>query len=69
MNEVKHGWYSEKQRRVAGMVLYATRDGGEVGVTMVTRTREHSVGWDDYVYVGEVTRYVRDLEKGVGLWI
>ena len=58
-----YGWYSEKQRIVlehmcgkAGAVCYLTPDDRAVMVTCVSPTIEHGMGFDDVVFVSEVTR-------------
>lgn len=42
--------------------VYLTTEGKEVEVTCVTDTPDdHGMKWDDMVYVGEVTEWVRGL--------
>ena len=59
----RYGWYSEKQRNFiehsrgrAGAVCYWTPDDRAVMVTCVSPTMEHGMGFDDLVFVSEVTR-------------
>ena len=60
ITEVLYGWYSEKQARLSDMrptsVRYWTPSGEKVRVTCVSPTMDHGMGYDDMVFVGEVTK-------------
>ena len=60
MTEVLYGWYSDKHARLSDMrptsVIYWTPDGEKVRVTCVSPTVDHGMGYDDMVFVGEVTK-------------
>jgi hypothetical protein len=58
---VKYGWYSEKAIAAGcGSAFYATIDGQEVEVTGITTSpRSTDYYWDDKVFVGKVTKYLR----------
>ena len=60
MTEVLYGWYSEKQACISNMrptsVRYWTPSGEKVWVTCVSPTMDHGMGYDDMVFVGEVTK-------------
>jgi hypothetical protein len=58
MSEVKHAWYSARQGRLMGIVLYKNAQGETVEATIVSRTMDHGCKWDDMVYLGEVVEYV-----------
>lgn len=60
---ILHGFYSEWAALQGGTVIYATQDGREVEVTGVYQTKEkgkREYPWADKVYVGEVTKWLRD---------
>jgi hypothetical protein len=63
---ILHGFFSEAAAsRYGGYQIYATQDGLEVKVTAVFRTQESGrlrySCWSDMVYVGEVTKWIRDV--------
>ena len=60
-NEI--GWYSEKQARTGGVVVYETPDGGQVEVTEVTITESYNSNFNDAVCVGPVTKCIRPLPR------
>lgn len=52
---VSHGWFSYKQSRSFGTVVYLLEGKtSEVSVTNVTKTSEPGVGFDDVTYVGRI---------------
>jgi hypothetical protein len=67
-----HAWYSEKQRRyvrsklshtkLVPAVVYLGENGEEIICTEVTPNADYKSRWDDVVYVGKVTRFIRRLE-------
>lgn len=71
----KHGWYSEKQIEAVRSIItdnsnicplthiYLDINDREVEVTSVTNTKEHGMKFDDVVYVGPVTRWLRHGRK------
>lgn len=59
-----HGWYSVRQSRINGVLLYQTPDGNVVEVTSVTDDVEHHTGWDDIAYIGVVSKYVGRRTEG-----
>lgn len=73
--QLKHGWYSEKQIKAVRNIItgnsnicplthiYLDINDREVEVTSVTNTKEHSMKFDDVVYVGPVTRWLRHGRK------
>lgn len=66
---VKYGWYSEKQRKVAGLVEYKSTAGESVLVTCVSDSLQHSIVFDDVEPRGEVTQFVRRIEYGIlSIW-
>lgn len=54
---VKYGFYSEKQRAVAGTATYLTPSGKTVEITEVNSDPDYYLrqNWDDMIPVGEVT--------------
>ena len=59
----KHGWYSAKQSKLAGEIVYTTPDGSEVVLTEVSPTKDYPSEWDDVEYVGPVVSFVRRLSE------
>jgi hypothetical protein len=59
-----HGWYSVRQSRVGGVLLYQTPDGNTVEVTSVTDDVEHHTEWDDIAYIGVVCKYLGHKTEG-----
>jgi hypothetical protein len=57
------GYYSHQQAEKCGRKLYATPDGKQVQVTMVSAVGNTSL-WPDVQVVGEVTRFIRIIDKG-----
>ncbi len=65
----RHGWFSAKMKELAdcGTSFYQTLDGGEVEVTAISSSRHDSgLGWDDTVYVGPVTKWLRKGKPASG---
>lgn len=56
---MKYAVYSEKQKELAGSVIWARRDGSEVEITEVSDQGYPACLWDDKEDRGEVVRYVR----------
>lgn len=66
--KVKYGIYSAKAEHNFGSVVYLTPEGKEVYVTLVVESKtisDKEYGWDDKIFVGEVTSYVRKGNEGV----
>lgn len=62
--KVLHGFYSVKQSKVTGVVVYKTPDGKEVEVTSVHDDRNnHGIMWDDVAYIGVVSSYVKRISE------
>lgn len=61
---LKQGWYSEKQRKLVGIVEYKSAAGESVEVTCVSDTLQHQMGFDDVEHRGEVREFVRRVESG-----
>lgn len=62
-NKPYHAWYSDKQRKIAGVVIYLTKDGKEILCTEVTVGKENFSKFDDKIYLGEVYKFVRIFEQ------
>ncbi len=59
-----YGWYSAKADESFGHVIYLNDGGKEVKVMNVSLSTEcPSYKWDDKVYVGEVTEYLRGSKQ------
>lgn len=56
---VKHGWYSPEGASRFGDCLYLKKDGTEVTITLVNKSKHHNSGWADIKYVGKVTKCLR----------
>jgi len=56
---IRYGWYSVRQAKLAGTVIFRTPDGKEVECSMTSSSKEHGTGWDDIALIGEVVEYVR----------
>ena len=65
--EEMHGYYSKKQTICAGSHIYLDKDGKEVIVTQVCAEKikddEVTKYFNDNVYKGVVTKYVRRLKN------
>lgn len=68
----RHGFYSRKQAKLYSSTnpklhaaMYETPDGKEVKVTTVSDSKNPGGMWDDYVYVGEVTNFLRKAKVRV----
>lgn len=65
--EEKHGYYSNKQMSCAGAQIYLDKEGNKVIVTQVCGEKikddEVTKYFDDNVYKGVVTKYVRRLKN------
>jgi len=73
--EIQYGYYSEKQKnqrcnairtqrgRYPISSVYLNSKGEEIEVTEVTKKspEELDSGWDDIIYVGVVTKWVRSI--------
>jgi hypothetical protein len=57
-------WYSEKAAELHGSTIWRKADGTEVEVTIVGESMETIYNWDDKVYVGEVTDFIRTAQIG-----
>ena len=64
MSKIRYGWYSVRQSKICGVIVYKTADGKEVEVTTVSPTMDHMTHWDDISYVGPVTDFVRRVSFG-----
>jgi hypothetical protein len=54
-----HAWFSVKQARLAGTVLYRDANGKTVEVSNITHDKDdHGTKWDDMAYLGEVVEFV-----------
>lgn len=58
MNTIKHAWFSLRQSRLLGIILYKNASGVLLETTLITQTKENICQWDDVVYLGEVVEYV-----------
>jgi hypothetical protein len=61
---IQHGYYCQRQARLAGIVEYMTPSGKCVSVTEVRKTRDDEATMiaRGCVYVGEVTTYHRRIK-------
>lgn len=59
----RYGWFSNKQAPMTGISLYLNTKGEEVEVTQVSLTEALPSKYDDTVFVGEVTEFVRRKTK------
>lgn len=61
----QHGWYSKKMHDLTGRKFdYLTPEGDIVEVSTITDTDDASfLGFNDIVYLGEVTRLVQRYQK------
>lgn len=65
MSKQLYGFYSEKGAKLGGTSIYATPDGKEVEVSCVDENPSApEYKWDDKVYVGPVTRWIRTAQRG-----
>lgn len=58
-----HAWFSAEAAVFAGSGIWLHEDGREVEVTLAHHDRtegEQAYGWDDAVYLGKVTKRLRD---------
>ena len=75
--DIKHGWFSNKQKNVKKNIIqgkrkkkknilthiYLDTQGKEVEVTCVSNSKDnHGCMFDDLVYMGKVTTWLRDGE-------
>ena len=59
--EVKHGLYSATAEIQGGVAIYLDTNGKEVRVTCVDSYGDpKKYGWPDMVYVGVVTKFIRN---------
>lgn len=64
--EIMHGYYSAKADDQCGHCVYKNLKGLEVVVTGVYESKESAEEnylWNDKIYVGEVTEFVRCSER------
>ena len=64
-----HAWFSEKQienmkqdrlvHKLGIYKIYVKENGEEVCVSMVSNTMEHGCNFDDFIYLGKVSKFVR----------
>ena len=64
-----HAWFSEKQiknmkrnkvRQKQGVYkIYVKENGEEVCASMVSNTMDHGCNFDDIIYLGKVSKFVR----------
>ena len=57
------GWYSKKQAKLAGTVIWLNDKGRQVTVSEVISSGEDPK-WPDAVRIGEVTRFVKRHTDG-----
>ena len=63
-----YGWFSLKGSEY-GTSFYETPQGGSVEVTCIyTSKTDPPEGWDDYVFVGEVTKFLKTGRQGDLNW-
>jgi len=63
----RHAFFSRKAAFQCGSTIWQRADGSEVDVTAVFYTADiddSRYGWPDRIYVGEVTRMLRDGMQG-----
>ena len=63
-----HLWYSNKQEKIGGSTLYETKDGQQLLVSMVSKTKDSllptSVFFDTTKYLGyHECKFVRHVKK------
>lgn len=61
--KTSYGWMSAKQAKECGTAFYSTPFGDPIEVSFVTDGRQHETAWDDMVFLGEVTTF---LKRGQG---
>jgi hypothetical protein len=60
-----YGWYSPKQAKRGGRVLYSLPDSPSTQiVTHITRTPDHGTEFDDIRFLGEVGEFIERLDWG-----
>lgn len=59
-----YAWYSEGQRKIAGLVEYENENKERVLCTLVTDTPEHSTKFNDIESRGKVTKFIARREEG-----
>ena len=52
--EAFYAWYSDKQAKSRGVVVWRTEDGRKVLTTQITPDEHHGTEWEDTAYVGQV---------------
>jgi hypothetical protein len=61
---MKYGWYSEKQARVAGTIIWRDSLGTKYLLSSVTNNKEHGMTWDDLHFIAVVTEFVERTSAG-----
>ncbi len=62
----KHGHLHPN--RPGTFVVYGTPNGGELVISQVNDSPFCSCSWDNCIYVGEVTDYIRGAERGLDFY-
>ena len=57
-----YGWYSAKQERIYGYAHYQNKKGDLVCITKISRDPNFKHYYNDSVYQGELTHYIRVQE-------
>lgn len=57
-----HAFYSPKQAKLSGVVVYRDKDDNEIYATQVSKNKKNN--WPDAQYKGEVYEFVRRESRG-----
>jgi len=69
MKEKMFAVYSEKQRKLVGLVEWSRPDGSIVQATSVGQSRNAGCVWDDTIELGEVVQFLRRVERPTRMMI